>query len=96
MYLSFEKKNNYDYCFPLCNSSLPHYFDLTSKECINLNLKTTGEHSFHFNSKLFANEEEIESLSMRHGVEEMPPDYYGQKDETETEEVEEESDELSI
>jgi hypothetical protein len=42
--------------------------------------------------KLLANEEEMESLSMRHGVEEMTPGFNGQKDESETEEVEEESD----
>jgi len=57
--IGIAKKNNYDYCFPLCNSSLPYYFDLTSKECINLNLKTTGEHTFHFNSKLFTNEDNL-------------------------------------
>ena len=57
--------------------------------CPNCQYRKSEENKAEEN--LFATEEEIESLSMRHGVEEMTPGFYGQKDRSEIEEVEEES-----
>ena len=46
--------------------------------CPNCQYRKSEENKAEEN--LFATEEEIESLSMRHGVEEMTPGFYGQKD----------------